>query len=271
LITGHVSNPAFLYWHDLTAPQIQSLAPEAVVIIPLGATEQHGPHLCTGTDTIISEAILRELHKQPPDSGIYLQLPTQAVGASDHHISFGGTLSIPPLLFSQLLIAQVRCLVSQGHRRIVLFNAHGGNIAPMQTALAELAVELNEIKVIAGCLSYWQLARESWEQIPEFSGRSLTHACEFETSMIYAARPDLIRNPTPQKKEWNDTVEARCSLALPFSAMTEDGSFGDPGSADAALGSQLINTSSDAFRSFLVDFSTYDPFRMTPCAANSDS
>lgn len=249
----------FWHWHDLTAPQIARSAADAVTILPIAATEQHGPHLATGTDTIIADAILRELHNHPPDSGLYIRLPTLAVGASDHHIAFGGTVSLSPILFCQVLVEQVRCLAAQGHRRILIINSHGGNIAPMQTALAEVAVELHEKRIVAAGLSYWQLARESWDAIPELAGRALTHACEFETSMIYAARPDLKRNPPPPGRGWHDRVDARCCLALPFSATTEDGAFGDPGTASAELGQELLKRATQVLREFLVDYSVYTP------------
>lgn len=249
----------FLYWHELTAGQISRLAPDAVVILPIGATEQHGPHLATGTNTIIADAILNELHREPPASGVFLRLPTLPVGASDHHVSFGGTLSLPPLLYCQVLVAQIRCLVAQEQRRILLFNSHGGNIAPMQTALAEVAVEMHSRRAIAAGLSYWQLAHNEWKDIPELRGRALSHACEFETSMMYYARPDLERLPPPPRHDWHDTVDARCSLALPFAASTETGAFGDPASATSEIGEKLVRRSADALRSFLADFSAYSP------------
>lgn len=258
--TGAVTlSGGFNHWHDLTAPQITRIAAEAVVILPIAATEQHGPHLATGTDTIIADAILKELHERPPATGTYLCLPTMAVGASDHHVSFGGTLSLSPVLFCQVLVAQIRCLAAQGHRRILLLNSHGGNIAPMQTALAELAVELHEQCAVAAGLSYWQLARESWSTIPGLEGRTLAHACEFETSMIYFARPDLEQNPPPGRHDWCDTVHERCSLALPFSAITEEGAFGEPKAATAEMGRELVERAADCLRAFLVDFSVYKP------------
>lgn len=258
-MTATTLSTGFRHWHDLTAPQISRIAAEAVVILPIAATEQHGPHLATGTDTIIADAILQELHERPPVTGTYLCLPTMAVGASDHHVSFGGTLSLSPVLFCQVLVAQIRCLAAQGHRRILLLNSHGGNIAPMQTALAELAVELHEQCAVVAGLSYWQLARQSWSTISGLEGRTLAHACEFETSMIYFARPDLEQNPPPERQDWCDTVHERCSLALPFSAITEKGAFGDPKVATAEMGRELVERAADCLRAFLVDFSAYKP------------
>jgi creatinine amidohydrolase len=249
----------FLYWHELTAAQIASLATHAVVLVPIGATEQHGPHLATGTDTILADAILKDLHRTPPSSGVFLRLPTLPIGASDHHVSFGGTLSLPPLLFCEVLVAQLRCLAAQGHKRILLFNSHGGNIAPMQTALAEVAVELHMQQIVAGGLSYWQLAQSDWKEIPELTGRSLSHACEFETSMMYFARPDLQRVPPPARYVWRDTIDERCSLALPFAASTPTGAFGDPAIATAEIGEKLVGRAADALRIFLADFAVYRP------------
>lgn len=250
---------SYVLWHDLTAAQLRSLTGTATVVLPIAATEQHGPHLATGTDTIIADAILQIVRGRPPQSGDFVQLPTQAVGASDHHMDFGGTLSVPALLFAKILMAYIRCLVSQGFHRVVVFNAHGGNIAPMRTALAELAVEMHAAQAVVAGLSYWELARPAWSEIGEVRGRSLTHACEFETSMVYAARPDLPRVTPPARHDFHDKVEGRCDLALPFSATTGNGAFGDPAASNSELGRSLITTAAEAFRMFLSDFATYTP------------
>lgn len=235
------------------------LAGKSVVILPIAATEQHGPHLATGTDTIIANAILDEVQRHPPSAGEFVRLPTMAVGASEHHVSFGGTLSLPAILFCQVLVAQIRCLAQQGHHRILVFNSHGGNIAPMHTAFQELSVELHEKQIVVAGLTYWQLAQKSWAEIPQLIGRALSHACEFETSMVYHARPDLERIPPPQNRPRTDTVEERSTLALPFAAITDNGSFGDPTVARAELGQQLIMRAAEALRAFLIDFAAYTP------------
>lgn len=257
--TSSSKTASYLLWHELRADQLRALGPQATVILPVAATEQHGPHLATGTDTFIADAILARLRLQPPRAGTFVQLPTQVVGASDHHMDFGGTLSLPSKLFVEVLCAQLRCLVDQGHRRILLFNSHGGNIAPIKVALADLARDFHSARAIVGAVSYWELAGRLWSDIEEVRGRGLAHACEFETSMIHAARPDLPKVPAPPRHDYDDPVGMRCELALPFAASTGHGAFGDPAAASAEIGERLIDAAARALREFLHDFSDYHP------------
>src|SRR5690606_1796860 len=94
-----LSSGNFHYWQHLTAAEIQALAGEAVVILPIASTEQHGPHMVTGTDTLLNELMQKGVAADPPVTGTYLLLPTLTVGSSEHHIPFGGTLTLPPTLY----------------------------------------------------------------------------------------------------------------------------------------------------------------------------
>jgi len=246
-------------WQELRAPQLRALAGRATVILPVAATEQHGPHLATGTDTIIADAILGRVRAAPPARGVFVQLPTQPVGVSDHHLDFGGTLSVPASVFVLSLQAQVRCLVRQGFKRVLVFNAHGGNIAPAKTALADLAAEMHAAGAVIALVSYWELARSGWDAIEGLRGRSLAHACEFETSIVYSARPDLEVVTPPPRHDYDDPVGNQCELALPFAASTPHGAFGDPAAASRELGDRLVDVAAAALRSFLERFADHDP------------
>lgn len=257
LNTTTTTSGTYALWHELRADQLRALASAATLILPVAATEQHGPHLATGTDTFIADAILERVRKTPPGAGTFVQLPTQSVGASDHHTDFGGTLSLPSSMFAALLVAQLRCLVGQGHRRILVFNSHGGNIAPIKVALADLAADLHGAGALVAAVSYWELAASAWNEIEEVRGRALAHACEFETSIIYAARPDLPKITPPARHDYDDPVGLRCELALPFSASTNHGAFGNPAAASAELGNRLLDSAAHALRKFLQDFANY--------------
>lgn len=250
---------SYFLWQELRAPQLRALAGHATLILPIAATEQHGPHLATGTDTIIAEAILGKVRTAPPAHGAFVQLPTQPVGVSDHHLDFGGTLSVPASVFVLSLQAQVRCLVRQGFKRVVVFNSHGGNIAPAKTALADLASEMHAAGAFVALVSYWELARYKWDAIDELRGRSLAHACEFETSIVYSARPDLEVVTPPPRHDYDDPVGNQCELALPFAASTPHGAFGDPAAASRELGDRLVDAAAAALRGFLERFAGHDP------------
>src|SRR6185295_15110394 len=107
----------------------------AVMVLPLGATEQHGPHLGVSTDATIATAIAEGVERALPED--VLLCPTLSVGSSHHHLGFGA-LSIAPETYARVLADLVDCLQRWGAQRIVLLNGHGGNIVPTKQALAEL-------------------------------------------------------------------------------------------------------------------------------------
>src|SRR6266487_6414023 len=110
---------------------------DKVVLLPLGAIEQHGPHLAVSTDTdIVTEIALqaeRQLHTD------ILLCPTLPFGSSHHHLSFGGTMSVSVTTYIQIIVELVESLLMNGFRRIVLLNGHGGNITPVKQALTILS------------------------------------------------------------------------------------------------------------------------------------
>jgi creatinine amidohydrolase len=199
------------FWHHLTAAEIQALAGSAVTILPIGATEQHGPHMVTGTDTLLNNLVQKGLSEMPPTRGEFLVLPTLPVGASDHHIPFGGTLTLPPVLYTEVLVAMLRGLIKQGHRRIFVLNSHGGNIAPMNAAIAELAEECTQKGVLLGGASYWTLSNARWAaEIPSLKMPRVGHACEIEASLLMIAGT-------------YDTLSAPGFVGFPAEASVEKG------------------------------------------------
>jgi creatinine amidohydrolase len=110
---------------------------EAVILLPLGAIEQHGPHMAVSTDTDIVTYIARQAELALPEQ--VLLCPTLPFGSSDHHLSFGGTISIGAELYTKVIVDLVGSLLQNGFRKIVLLNGHGGNITPVKQALAVLS------------------------------------------------------------------------------------------------------------------------------------
>src|SRR2546423_2317145 len=110
---------------------------DKVVLLPLGAMEQHGPHLAVSTDSDIVSHIAIQAEKQR--NADILLCPTLPFGSSHHHLSFGGTISISITTYTQLLVELVESLLQNGFRRIVLLNGHGGNITPVKQVLTILS------------------------------------------------------------------------------------------------------------------------------------
>lgn len=174
---------------DLTRADLRKRTGD-LVVLPLGATEQHDEHLPVMTDAAIVTAIA-ERGCAAAGAGVLLA-PTVPIGISGHHLPFGGTLSIGAAAYIEMLVDVVTALRAQGFRRTLFVNGHGGNDSAMRVALERLALTAGEGESAAG-LSYWSLIPDAfgpdWDPGFPFPG----HAGAFETGIMLALRPDLVR------------------------------------------------------------------------------
>jgi creatinine amidohydrolase len=176
-------------FHEMTSGQLEAIKHEQVVVVlPIAAVEQHGPHLPTGTDTIICHAVAETVEQRHADS--VLLLPTMWLGASSHHLRFGATLTAELSTYVTLLCEIIRPLLLDGYRRVLVLNGHGGNIDPMRVALRQLQPEFPDTLLTAGC--YWSPGDAEIVKRLEGENKFVGHACEFETSMIMHLRPELV-------------------------------------------------------------------------------
>jgi creatinine amidohydrolase len=176
-------------FHEMTSGQLEAVKhDEVLVMLPIAAVEQHGPHLPTGTDTIICEAVANAVEQRHSDS--VLLLPMLWLGASSHHLRFGATLTAELPTYITLLCEIIQPLLFDGYRRILLLNGHGGNIDPMKVALRQLQPEFPDTMLTAGC--YWSPGDAEIVKLLEGNDKFVGHACEFETSMIMHLRPELV-------------------------------------------------------------------------------
>lgn len=182
-----------LRWAEHNRETIREVLPEALVLLPLGATEQHGPHLATGTDALLATETCALAADAVADtcSRPLVITPPLPFGASDHHLAFGGTLSLAPSTLLAVLTDLVRSVAVQGGRRFVLVNGHGGNIGVCRSA-AEISSAHHDIAVAA--VNYWQFADVGDLRAPGHAGR-------FETSVVMALNPDLVGDIEPRDAE----------------------------------------------------------------------
>ncbi|MFO8044256.1 MAG: creatininase family protein [Halomonas sp.] len=131
-------SPAFPRWQDLTSRELATLPKESVAVMVLGAIEQHGAHLPLSTDLDIGEGLLGAALEHLPAGFPLVQLPPIAVGVSDEHLSFPGTLSLSPELAIAILEAHGDAVARAGFQRLVWLNSHGGNKAIMDLAALRL-------------------------------------------------------------------------------------------------------------------------------------
>lgn len=177
-------------FQEMTAFDIRDVDRENVlVVLPIAAVEQHGPHMPTGTDNFLCTGVAEALEQALPTK--VLLAPTQWLGASAHHLRIGATLDSPLETYIETLMGMARSVLNDGFRRILLLNGHGGNIDPMRVALRRIQNEYVDRLLTAAC--YWDVARESIQETLEGAHKFVGHACEFETSMLMHLRPELVK------------------------------------------------------------------------------
>ncbi len=124
---------------EMTAPEVRALDRDrTLVVAPIAAVEQHSHHLPVGTDTILAGAVADGLDAALPDR--VLLLPVLWLGASEHHLPFGGTLTATLPTYETLLVELLTPLLRDGFRRALILNGHGGNIDSLHVALRRLDV-----------------------------------------------------------------------------------------------------------------------------------
>lgn len=224
---------------EMTAPEIRALSREATLIVaPIAATEQHGPHLPVSTDAILAGAVADGVDRALGDRS--LVLPVLWLGASDHHLPFGGTLTAMLPTYEQTLVELLTPPLRDGFRRALILNGHGGNVDPLRVALRRLDVAF-PAAILAGA-AYWDLAADGIAALCRGPRREMGHACEIETSMMLHLRPDLVR--ADRIRDDPDTTPAGLrGLSWPrdFARRTDHGVIGHPESADPDRGRLMLD------------------------------
>lgn len=226
-------------FHDLSFPQLRKVPRDAIVVLaPIAACEQHSHHLPTYTDTILCTAVAEGVEQRLPKQ--VLLLPTLWFGASAHHVRFGATLSAEVDTHITMICDLVVPLLEDGYQRILVLNGHGGNIDTMHVALRRMQPRyLNRLITAA---SYWELAEKELAALAEGPRKSMGHACEFETSMVLALRPDLVRREEIKDDPPNDIPALRgLYVAEDMKQRTDHGCVGYPERATAEKGRACLN------------------------------
>ena len=177
------------WWQDLASPEFAALDPEATVaVLPVGAIEQHGPHLPVAVDTCLNEAILRRALELMPEGMPVLILPTTPVGKSNEHVDFPGTLTLSAETLGRVWYELGASVRRAGVRKLLLFNSHGGQPQVMQIVARELRIDHSMLAVAANWFS-WGLPDGLFDPGEIRHG---IHAGAVETAMMLAVRPDLV-------------------------------------------------------------------------------
>jgi|SRR5579871_38894 len=195
--------PSRLFFAEMTRHELRAIAAGTTVILPLGATEQHGPHLPAGTDFFTVEQLALGAAERASAEIPVIVTPGLPFGSSDHHLIFGATLSLRTETYYRVLMDLLKSLVTDGFTRIFLLNGHGGNHELAELAARDTALEL-PARVAAA--SYWTIAWDALVEAQAHLGCRLPgHAGVFETSMMLALRPELVAQERPHRDYTQDT------------------------------------------------------------------
>ena len=222
-------------------PEVAALVTRGcrTAVLPLGSTEQHGPHLPLDTDTVIGDALAERLCAEVGDA---IACPALPVGCASEHLAFPGTLHLEPTTLAAVLRDTIRALGRHGITRAFLFSAHGGNAEPLRAALPELRRACAPIAVDAftdlGRLSDVLHAVSAACGIPPASAGH--HAGEIETSMLLALDPARVRNDSLAPGLLTTADDPHRLFYPDLRANAPDGTVGDPRGADAARGVRYL-------------------------------
>jgi len=227
----------------MTFPELRQ-APRAttLVVAPIAAVEQHSRHLAVLTDTVLVTGVAEGVERRLPESVVLL--PTLWFGASHHHLRFGATLSASVDVHIDMLCDLLTPLLDDDWQRLLLLNGHGGNIDTMQTALRRLQPRYRDR--ILSAASYWDLAAAELAALAEGPRKTMGHACEFETSMMLALRPDLVRRDQIRDDPPREDPTLRgLYLAEDMKQRTDHGAVGYPELATAEKGRAFLQAAID--------------------------
>ena len=253
-------------WTDIHWPDFAEGSPARwIAVLPVAATEQHGPHLPVGTDVMIAQAYLARVRELLPDSLPATFLPIQPVGISTEHIGYPGTLTLPTDVALKTWMALGMSVARAGIKKLVLVTSHGGNSAAMTLVAQDLRAACGLLAVTTG-----------WSRLsaPEglFSAEELRHGVHggaVETSIMLARYPHHVRNdkiadfhPNSIAME-NDYRRLAAHRPAPFAWQAQDlhasGAAGDATQASAEKGQRLLDQGARAFCELLADVDKFDP------------
>lgn len=239
-------------WSELAWPDLQELlAAPQVGLVPVGATEQHGPHLPVGTDTLIATAVC-ERAALLCDA---LVLPAVPIGVSyGHGTVLPGTLSLSPGLLAEVLTAYARWAGASGLTRLLFVNAHLGNTATLGAATDHLRLYAPQLRV--GTVDWWASSSEVAAEAGA-DGDDI-HANRAETSLMMAIAPHLVH---ADRVADADDEDRTAGLVFRYTApsLSTNGVTGRPSQASAELGERLLDLTARAVADRVVRGRTEEP------------
>ncbi len=247
-------------WARLKAHELRKLANEnAVVVLPIASIEQHGPHLPVMTDTRLGQEVAHRAAQKAYSTRPIVVAPVVWSGLSEHHMPFGGTLTLSHDTFRRVVRDLIEAITRHGFRDILISNSHGGNIIAMQQILDELAPTSKATLVAT---TYVMEAGETLSQhLQDQSG--VMHAGEAETSMMLVCEPDLVdmiditKLASPMDGKKFLSAGQSSYRWRPFAHVTENGLAGNPARSNAEKGEKMLEAGAEALARLILDPETW--------------
>ena len=213
-----------------------------VAVLPVGSTEQHGPHAPLGTDTLTAKAVAEAgVEASPEDVPI---APTIPVGIAAEHRHFAGTLWVSPDAFRSYVGDVITSLAYHGWKRVVVVNGHGGNVDALRECCARIA---RDGEAYAVPFTWFEAVASLSE---------MGHSGPIETAFLRAVHPDLVREDRIEDasanaaRQWGEWV-SKANLAVDSAEFTENGVVGDPAVGTDARGAELLEDAAEALAALL--------------------
>ncbi|WP_310618786.1 creatininase family protein [Flexibacterium corallicola] len=257
------------HWHEMTTEDFGGgNTGDWIAVLPIAAIEQHGPHLPVFTDTCIAEGQLAETIKHMPEDLPVTFLPVQAIGASDEHISYAGTLTYSCETAMDTWRQIGDAVHRAGIRKFVLVSSHGGNNPLMEVVTRDLRVRHNMLAVGSSWLRYGQPEGV----YPKEESLYGIHGGDVETSIMQALRPDLVRMDLAEdfKSTQLQAIEQYSYLRAhgrhQYGWMSEDlnpkGAMGNAKAATPEKGRASLEFAAKEFIKLLTDVHAFDVNRL---------
>jgi creatinine amidohydrolase len=252
------------YWSQLTTRDFAALDVAATVaVLPLGATEQHGPHLPLGVDSVLADGIVAAALPLLPAGLPVLFLPTQQIGLSPEHARFAGTLTLSAETVIRMWKEIGAGVARAGVKKLVLFNAHGGHVGAMDIVARELRAEHG---LIVYSVSWFNLPLgDAGAQFDAGEHRFGVHAGDIETSMMLALAPQQVR--MGEAKNFRSTSEQRAAdyailgngksakLGWAMEDYNAQGAAGNAAAATAVKGQSVLDAAAQQLALLLAEVS----------------
>jgi len=252
------------YWHEMRSVDFAAVDPERwVAVLPVGAIEQHGPHLPVMVDACINQGMISRMLELKPAELPATVLPMTWVGRSEEHVDFPGTLTHTAETLQRMWYEIGVSVRRAGLRKLVILNSHGGQIQVMQIVARQLRIDHD---MLVACLSWGQLGLPEGVIDPVERQHGI-HAGELETSVMLALRPDLVAMEAAgdfvplSKREANRFPILMGLGAAGYGWQAQDvddsGAAGNAAAADGERGQQVIDHVAGRLVALLDEVSRY--------------